>query len=126
MKAAVLVEEGRVSVEEVEEPAADGWALVSARAAGVCGTELHFLEGMIPPPHERFVLGHESAGVVLETPPGSPVGRAIASRSTTSSAAGAAPPAGPGASRSAPIPSASSASRWTAGLRTSSACPRRT
>jgi D-arabinose 1-dehydrogenase-like Zn-dependent alcohol dehydrogenase len=74
MKAAVLVEEGRVSVEEVEQPAADGWALVSARAAGVCGTELHFLEGMIPPPHERFVLGHESAGVVLETPPGSPVG----------------------------------------------------
>ena len=62
MKAAVLVEEGRVEVEEVETPAADGWALVSARAAGVCGTELHFLEGMIPPPHERFVLGHESAG----------------------------------------------------------------
>ncbi len=74
MKAAVLVEGGQVSVEDVEEPAADGWALVSARAAGVCGTELHFLEGMIPPPHERFVLGHESAGVVLEAPAGSPVG----------------------------------------------------
>ena len=39
--------------------------------AGVCGTELHFLEGMIPPPHDRFVLGHESAGVVLEAPAGS-------------------------------------------------------
>jgi alcohol dehydrogenase, propanol-preferring len=70
MKAAVLVEGGQVRVEEVDEPVADGWALVSARAAGVCGTELHFLDGMIPPPHERFVLGHESAGVVLEVPEG--------------------------------------------------------
>jgi propanol-preferring alcohol dehydrogenase len=73
MKAAVLVEGGQVRVEEVDEPAADGWALVSARAAGVCGTELHFLDGMIPPPHERFVLGHESAGVVLDAPQGGPV-----------------------------------------------------
>jgi len=74
MKAAVLVDGGEVRVEEVPEPRADGWALVEARAAGVCGTELHFLEGMIPPPHERFVLGHESAGVVREVPEGSAVG----------------------------------------------------
>ena len=74
MKAAVLVEGGQVRVEDVAGSGADGWALVSARAAGVCGTELHFLEGMIPPPHDRFVLGHESAGVVLEAPAGSAVG----------------------------------------------------
>lgn len=73
MKAAVLVDGGRVSVEDVSDPAADGWALVEARAAGVCGTELHFLEGMIPPPHERFILGHESAGVVAEVPAGAGV-----------------------------------------------------
>ncbi len=73
MKAAVLVEGGEVRVEEVPDPAADGWALVSARAAGVCGTELHFLEGMIPPPHEKFILGHESAGVVAEAPVGATV-----------------------------------------------------
>jgi D-arabinose 1-dehydrogenase-like Zn-dependent alcohol dehydrogenase len=73
MKAALLYDGGEVQVEEIEAPAADGWALVSARAAGVCGTELHFVEGMIPPPTVPFVLGHESAGVVLEAPPDSGV-----------------------------------------------------
>lgn len=71
MKAALLYDGGEVRVEETDTPRAEGWALVSARAAGVCGTELHFLEGMIPPPSVPFVLGHESAGVVLEAPPGS-------------------------------------------------------
>jgi D-arabinose 1-dehydrogenase-like Zn-dependent alcohol dehydrogenase len=71
MKAALLYEGGEVRVEEAETPRGDGWALVSARAAGVCGTELHFLEGMIPPPTVPFQLGHESAGVVLEAPTGS-------------------------------------------------------
>lgn len=73
MKAALLYDGGEVRVEEMEIPRADGWALVSARAAGVCGTELHFVEGMIPPPTVPFLLGHESAGVVLEAPAGSGV-----------------------------------------------------
>lgn len=68
MKAALLYGGGEVRVEETEVPRADGWALVSARAAGVCGTELHFVDGMIPPPTVPFLLGHESAGVVLEAP----------------------------------------------------------
>jgi propanol-preferring alcohol dehydrogenase len=71
MKAALLYEGGELRVEETADPAADGWALVGARAAGVCGTELHFLEGMIPPPTVPFQLGHEPAGVVLEAPAGS-------------------------------------------------------
>lgn len=73
MKAALLYDGGEVRVEDTPDPAADGWALVSARAAGVCGTDLHFLEGMIPPPTVPFQLGHEAAGVVLESPPGSGV-----------------------------------------------------
>jgi D-arabinose 1-dehydrogenase-like Zn-dependent alcohol dehydrogenase len=72
MKAALLYD-GEVRVEDVPDPSADGWALVSTRAAGVCGTELHFLEGMIPPPTVPFQLGHEAAGVVLEAPSGSAV-----------------------------------------------------
>jgi D-arabinose 1-dehydrogenase-like Zn-dependent alcohol dehydrogenase len=72
MKAALLYE-GEVRVEDAPEPSADGWALVQTKAAGVCGTELHFLEGMIPPPSVPFQLGHEAAGVVLEAPPGSAV-----------------------------------------------------
>jgi propanol-preferring alcohol dehydrogenase len=73
MKAALLYERGEVRVEEAPDPEPGGWALVSARAAGVCGTELHFLEGMIPPPTVPFLLGHEVAGVVLEAPAGAAV-----------------------------------------------------
>jgi propanol-preferring alcohol dehydrogenase len=73
MKAALLHEGGEVRVDEVPDPAPDGWALVESRAAGVCGTELHFVDGMIPPPAYPFQLGHESAGVVLSAPEGSDV-----------------------------------------------------
>lgn len=41
-----------------------GWVAVRVAAAGVCGTELHFLEGLIDPRGETRVLGHEVAGTV--------------------------------------------------------------
>ena len=50
-----------------------GWAVVQTKAAGVCGTELHILDGMIEPPHFPFVLGHQAAGVVVSAPAGSGV-----------------------------------------------------
>lgn len=71
---AALLAEGKVRVETVPDPDPDGWALVATRAAGVCGTELHFLDGSIPPPSTPFVLGHEIAGVVAYAPPGSGIG----------------------------------------------------
>src|SRR5690242_3283868 len=71
MKAAVLEESGSVVVrEDIPLPQPDGWALVDVRAAGVCGTELHFADGMLPAPHHPFVLGHEIAGIVREVPTG--------------------------------------------------------
>ena len=73
MKAALLTQGRRIVVEEVPEPAADGWALVETKAAGICGTDLHFIEGILEPPNYPFVLGHEIAGVVREAPPGSAV-----------------------------------------------------
>ena len=50
-----------------------GWAVVRVAAAGVCGTELHFLEGLLDPRGETRVLGHEVAGAVCdpENGPGS-------------------------------------------------------
>ena len=72
MKAAIL-HDGELEVRDLAAPDEDGWALVSVRAAGVCGTELHFLDGMIPPPTDAFVLGHEIAGVVAAAPPGAHV-----------------------------------------------------
>ena len=41
-----------------------GWTVVRVAAAGVCGTELHFLEGLLDPRGETRVLGHEVAGTV--------------------------------------------------------------
>jgi D-arabinose 1-dehydrogenase-like Zn-dependent alcohol dehydrogenase len=71
VKAAILHDGGELDIREVPDPPQDGWALVSVRAAGVCGTELHFLDGMIPPPSDSFVLGHEIAGIVAAVPQGS-------------------------------------------------------
>lgn len=39
---------------------------VRVRAAGVCGTELHFLDGLYAPTSTPMVLGHEVAGEVTE------------------------------------------------------------
>src|SRR5258708_21300219 len=41
-----------------------GEVLGGVRAAGVCGTDLHILDGMIKPDPYPMTLGHEVAGVV--------------------------------------------------------------
>ncbi len=48
-----------------------GSVLVRVMSAGVCGTELHFLEGLIDPRGEGRVLGHEVAGFALDPEAGS-------------------------------------------------------
>jgi propanol-preferring alcohol dehydrogenase len=71
MKAALLHEGGRLEVGDAASPRREGWALIDTRAAGICGTELHIIDGMLPLPHFPFVIGHEAAGVVVEAPAGS-------------------------------------------------------
>jgi len=44
--------------------------LVRVQAAGVCGTDLHIVDGMIKPDAYPMTLGHEMAGVVAEAGPG--------------------------------------------------------
>jgi L-iditol 2-dehydrogenase len=64
----------KFSVDEVAEPTpAAGQALVSVRAAGICGTDVHATQGLFPwtPP---MVLGHEYTGVVEA------VGRGVSKR----------------------------------------------
>lgn len=68
MRAAVLEQDRSVTVRDLPAPEAEGWALVDVRAAGVCGTELHFMDGMLPAPHYPFILGHEIAGIVRAAP----------------------------------------------------------
>jgi 2-desacetyl-2-hydroxyethyl bacteriochlorophyllide A dehydrogenase len=73
MKAARIHGTGdTLKVETVEEPTIpEGWARVRVRAAGVCGTDLHFLERLLPPGKIPMVLGHEIAGDVEKAPEGS-------------------------------------------------------
>ncbi len=62
MKALVLMEKGKLSLEEVPEPKLEeGEIMVRMRACGVCGTDIEKVKGeAITPP----VLGHEAVGEV--------------------------------------------------------------
>ena len=68
MRAVRFHGQGRpLAVEDVEPPwPGPGHVLVDVAAAGVCGTELHFLDGLLAPAQTPITLGHEVAGVVAE------------------------------------------------------------
>jgi threonine dehydrogenase-like Zn-dependent dehydrogenase len=63
-----------LQLEDIPEPdPRSGRVLVRALALGICGTDREIVAGeygTAPAGEERLVLGHESLGEVLETPPG--------------------------------------------------------
>ncbi len=64
MKAAVLREIGRLTIEDIREPKpADDEVLIRVSSIGLCHTDLHVLKGHIPFPLPA-VLGHEVSGTV--------------------------------------------------------------
>ena len=67
MKAAVLnAIPGRLEIEEVSiDSPGPREVLIETKAAGLCHSDLHFMEGKYPHPCPA-VLGHESAGIVRE------------------------------------------------------------
>lgn len=70
MRAAVIKSVGEIGVESVDE-AAPGprQAVVQVAAVGLCGTDLHILQGEFAP-SLPLIPGHEFAGVVVATGPG--------------------------------------------------------
>jgi len=54
---------------DIPEPG-PGWVLVNTKAAGICGSDLHYLLGItrswVPDKNLPAVLGHENAGVVVK------------------------------------------------------------
>lgn len=71
MRAAQIHEDLTLDVGEVERPVpGTGEVLVRTHASGVCGTDLHILDGMIKPEVYPMTIGHEVAGVVAEVGPG--------------------------------------------------------
>ena len=71
MKAAVLTTPAPVSqaphkIEDVPTPEPKpGHVLLKVRACGVCRTDLHIVEGELPPRNPRIVPGHQIVGEVI-------------------------------------------------------------
>jgi threonine dehydrogenase-like Zn-dependent dehydrogenase len=62
---AIWLEDGELSVREIDLPPADGEAVVRVRLSGICGTDLELARGYYP---YTGVLGHEFVGEVVESP----------------------------------------------------------
>ena len=65
MRAVVIDEPGKVRVGEVPDPAPGPQdVIVGVAACGICGTDLHIIDGEFPPSPYPLVPGHEFAGTV--------------------------------------------------------------
>lgn len=70
MRAAVISEVGKVGIEDVDDPTpAAGEVVVEVAAVGLCGTDLHILQGEFAPTLP-IIPGHEFAGTVVSLGPG--------------------------------------------------------
>jgi len=68
MRAARIFEDLSLRLDDLPPPEpGPGEVLVRIHAAGVCGTDLHILDGMIKPDPYPMTIGHEAAGVVEAT-----------------------------------------------------------
>jgi alcohol dehydrogenase, propanol-preferring len=71
MHAARIHEDLTLRLDDIDVPMpGPGEVQVRIHAAGVCGTDLHILDGMIKPDPYPMTLGHEVAGVVEAAGPG--------------------------------------------------------
>ncbi|MEV6278777.1 zinc-dependent alcohol dehydrogenase family protein [Nocardia sp. NPDC051832] len=68
MRAVVVETPGQFSVREVPDPVPRaGEVIVRVDAVGICGTDVHIVEGEFPPTPYPIVPGHEFAGAVAES-----------------------------------------------------------
>jgi 2-desacetyl-2-hydroxyethyl bacteriochlorophyllide A dehydrogenase len=66
MRAVVFPEKGRIELRDIPEPEAKpGWLVLQVGAAGICGTDLHILQGEFPMAKFPCIPGHEFGGTVV-------------------------------------------------------------
>jgi 2-desacetyl-2-hydroxyethyl bacteriochlorophyllide A dehydrogenase len=66
MRAAVVSTPGTISIEMLPDPTpGPGDIVVAPGAVGICGTDLHIIDGDFPPAPYPLVPGHEFAGEVV-------------------------------------------------------------
>jgi alcohol dehydrogenase, propanol-preferring len=74
MKAAILtspkiISEKPLAISEVLRPTLEpGHVLLRVRACGVCRTDLHIVEGELPPLRAKIIPGHQIVGEIVEGP----------------------------------------------------------
>ena len=66
MKAVVVEAPHQVSVQDIPEPVAGRKdVIVEVAACGICGTDIHIIDGEFPPTTYPIVIGHEFGGTVV-------------------------------------------------------------
>ncbi len=66
MRAVIVEKPGEVRVDDVPEPEpGPGEALVRVGACGICGTDIHIIDGEFPPTRYPIIPGHELGGEVV-------------------------------------------------------------
>ncbi len=67
MKALVLEDYGRLVYKDVPRPSpATGEVLVNVKACGICGSDIHGIDGSTGRRRPPIVMGHEASGVIAE------------------------------------------------------------
>ncbi|MCX6927464.1 MAG: alcohol dehydrogenase catalytic domain-containing protein, partial [Verrucomicrobia bacterium] len=67
MKALVLVEYGKLVLQDVPKPTPQpGEVLVQVKACGICGSDVHGMDGSTGRRRPPIIMGHEAAGSIAE------------------------------------------------------------
>lgn len=71
MKAALLVEPGRLAIDDVPDPEpGPGEVLISVGGVGLCGSDVSVFSGAWKAPTYPWIMGHEAFGVIEALGPG--------------------------------------------------------
>ena len=68
MKALVLEEYNKLVYRDVDEPQpAPGEVLIRVKACGICGSDVHGMDGSTGRRQPPIIMGHEASGVIVQT-----------------------------------------------------------
>jgi L-iditol 2-dehydrogenase len=71
MKALVLEAYNKLVYTDVDEPEIGaGEVLIEVKACGICGSDVHGMDGSSGRRHPPLIMGHEASGVIAATDPG--------------------------------------------------------